>query len=304
MASASTTADSRPVLVLVDVSSVLVHLAFHSQIAYLKISKTMPEGCDVSRICDEPIFKERYARKVSDLLHVVLPRSVRALHGKNAAFEVVLAHDCLREDTWRRAAFPQYKENRATRSQAFDPRVFYMLNETVLPALAESSGTPYRSLSMPTAEADDIIAVVALAEHATGRRVMVVTSDTDYVQLPVDVVDAKGCGRKNALHLRHSVCARLGLDPESSDAPKQLLIHKAIEGDKADNIPSIYEGLRGVRRQPTLTLATDPSALATLLAGNAELASRMERNLDLIDMTRIPAELADKIRGMVQALSP
>lgn len=278
---------------LVDVSSMLVHLAFHSQVAYLRISKRMPEGCDVAAIIDEPVFRERYQRKVRDILLTDVPRIVRGRFGKAARARVVLAYDCMREATWRRAAFPAYKEQRAHKRQAFDTRVYAFLDEQVLPAVEEEAGVVYPKLRVDTAEADDIIATVALREHAS-QRVLVLSTDTDYAQLPVSVFDVRG---SKGTDVRGALCTKLGLDADSPDANKTLLACKVIDGDKADNIPCIYEGLGKVvcPRPKTMALATDAAALEAALSAHEVLRQRYERNMDLIDMTRIPQAIQSSI---------
>lgn len=120
--------------------------------------------------------------------HMVLNtlRSYRSRFGKKHG-ELVLCHDS--RDPWRRDIFPLYKANRIKQREASLAAVtgkegidwgdlLDSLNK-IRDELA--SFFPYMNLSVPRAEADDIIAVVC--EECHDAPVLIISSDKDFQQL-------------------------------------------------------------------------------------------------------------------------
>jgi 5'-3' exonuclease len=94
--------------------------------------------------------------------------------------EVIIA--CDNKKYWRRDVFPYYKAHRkkARESSGHDwGSIFEVLNK-IRDELKNHS--PYKVLDIDTAEADDVIAVLATKYSAT-EKVMILSSDKDFAQL-------------------------------------------------------------------------------------------------------------------------
>ena len=94
--------------------------------------------------------------------------------------EVIIA--CDNKKYWRRDVFPNYKSNRkkARQSSGHDwTSIFEVLNK-IRDELKNHS--PYKVLDVDTAEADDVIAVLA-TRYAASQKVMILSSDKDFAQL-------------------------------------------------------------------------------------------------------------------------
>lgn len=183
---------------------------------------------------------------------------------------VVALLDCPRQDIWRREVYRGYKGERSTPDD-FDRTVFPHVLGELLPNMGISS------IAVPTAEADDLMAILASwAVDAGCPSVVVVTGDSDLAQLTggaVQVVDAYG-----ACVLRRSGHA---------DA-RELLACKILAGDRSDGIPGVRARMG---KKTALKTYADP-ALMDALMQCPEAAAAHARNTVLVDLAHVP----DRIR--------
>ena len=94
--------------------------------------------------------------------------------------EIVIA--CDNKKYWRREIFPHYKAGRKKAREASGhdwSTIFDCLNK-IRDELKVNS--PYKVLDVDSAEADDIIAVLALKYSAT-QKIMILSSDKDFAKL-------------------------------------------------------------------------------------------------------------------------
>ena len=94
--------------------------------------------------------------------------------------EIVIA--CDNRNYWRRDLFPQYKASRKKNRDASGHdwgSIFEVLGK-IKQELKDSS--PYKVIDVDSAEADDIIAVLAMRQSAH-EKVMILSSDKDFAQL-------------------------------------------------------------------------------------------------------------------------
>ena len=75
----------------------------------------------------------------------------------------------------------------------------------------------------------------------------------------------------------------------------EILLKKILRGDESDNIPSIDKKIGKVTAE---TLARNPEALAAKLQ-NPQVKANFERNQVLIDMSKIPDYIVDRINTAV-----
>jgi 5'-3' exonuclease len=197
--------------------------------------------------------------------------------------EVIIA--CDNKKYWRRDVFPYYKAHRkkARESSGHDwGSIFEVLNK-IRDELKNHS--PYKVLDIDTAEADDVIAVLATKYSAT-EKVMILSSDKDFAQLQkFPNVEQYSPILKKAIK-----------EPLPNVQLKQLI----IRGDKGDGIPNILSKdetfIDGARQKPITEakiinwLNQDPTEFC-----NDEMLRNFKRNEMLIDLTQIPETLKQSI---------
>ncbi len=206
-------------------------------------------------------------------------KKFKASHGP----EVVIA--CDNKKYWRRDIFPYYKAHRkkARESSGHDwGSIFEVLNK-IRDELKNHS--PYKVLDVDTAEADDVIAVLA-TRFATQGKVMILSSDKDFAQLQ----------RFPNVEQYSPILKKAIKEPLPIVQLKQLI----IRGDKGDGIPNILSKdetfIDGTRQKPITEakiinwLNQDPSEFC-----NDEMLRNFKRNEMLIDLTQIPETLKQSI---------
>ena len=203
--------------------------------------------------------------------------------------EVVIA--CDNKKYWRRDVFPNYKSNRkkARQSSGHDwTSIFEVLNK-IRDELKNHS--PYKVLDVDTAEADDVIAVLA-TRYAASQKVMILSSDKDFAQL-----------QKFSNVEQYSPILKKNIkEPLPAAQLKQLI----IRGDKSDGIPNILSKddtfVEGVRQKPITEakiinwMNQSPEEFC-----NEDMLRNFRRNEMLIDLTKIPETLKTSILDTYEA---
>ena len=197
--------------------------------------------------------------------------------------DVIIA--CDNKKYWRREIFPYYKANRkkSRESSGHDwNSIFECLNK-IRDELREHS--PYKVIEVDTAEADDIIAVLAMRNSAT-EKIMILSSDKDFAQLQ----------KFPNVEQYSPILKKFIKEPLPSAQLKQLV----IRGDKSDGIPNILSKddvfIEGVRQKPITEakiinwMNQKPEEFCT-----EEMLRNYNRNEILIDLTRIPENLKQNI---------
>ena len=197
--------------------------------------------------------------------------------------EVVIA--CDNKKYWRRDIFPYYKAHRrkARESSGHDwASIFEVLNKIREELKAHS---PYKVIDVDTAEADDIIAVLAI-RHSGSSKVMILSSDKDFAQLQ----------RYPNVEQYSPILKKFIKEPLPMTQLKQLI----IRGDKGDGIPNILSAdgvfVEGGRQKPI----TEVKIITWLNQSpeefcNEDMLRNFKRNEMLIDLTKIPESLKQSI---------
>lgn len=228
---------------------------------------------------------------------------------------------------WRTEFYPHYKAARkaARQESDFDFKRFYPMYDDIRAELAEV--LPIKNLTVPGAEADDIMFILALT-HASHEPVVSVSSDMDGLQAQQINPKAKQyCPRKRKMITPAS---------ESYD-----LFEHIVRGDGGDGVPNIlspddwfvnpeYEGKRqapvletkiaewrnaggiagakewcaeltaeikaknDAQREKNEKLAAKGKPLGNLKP-EVDVLARFRQNRVLVDMRKIPVELAEAI---------
>lgn len=206
--------------------------------------------------------------------------------------EVIIA--CDNKHYWRREVFPNYKANRkkARDSSGHDwSSIFECLNK-VREELKEYS--PYKVIDVDGAEADDIIGVLA-CRYAAHEKVLIISSDKDFVQLQsFPNVEQYSPTLKKFI---------------KSDNPKSQLKELIITGDKGDGIPNILSSddclVEGIR-QKSITKNRLEEMMNKNLSVDAteEIKRNWNRNQILIDLSFIPEKVSTSVLSRYEEVKP
>lgn len=204
--------------------------------------------------------------------------------------DIVLALDS--EKQWRRTVAAYYKKKRQLDRVESDwdwDRLSGFLN----PAYQEvKEFLPYKTIQVNFAEGDDVIAVLTKHAVAQGRRVLVVSADSDGVHL-----------QKYAGVRQWSPTQKKWVLPKYG-SPRNDLRMKIIKGDKKDSIASIKS------RSDYVATRVEGERAPSIMAGELErwfemedptvdmtpeMAARYKENEILRDSDFIPKDVADSI---------
>jgi len=237
-------------------------------------------GIAVSAVAIEKSLSE-------DLIRHMILNTIRMYKTKFPNYgDVIIASDGA--NNWRRGAFPQYKANRRKNREesTFDwPKAFEIINK-VREEIKENF--PYRVIHIEGCEADDVIGTLVEQTQEFGQMedVMIISADGDFKQLQqYDNVKQFSPLLKKFVVDNHP---RLGLQ------------EKIIKGDTGDGIPNILSGddtfVEGLRQTP-VTKKKMVEILNGLESADTSLPwfRNYQRNQMLIDLTKTPNELKEKI---------
>jgi len=230
--------------------------------------------------------------KVNDesmLRHMIL-NSLRMYNKKfrNEYGQMILC--CDGANNWRREYFPQYKANRrkGREESDFDWAEAFRIMHKVKDEIKENF--PYKVIHIDGCEADDIIGTMVQHTQEFGQyeEVMIVSSDKDFLQLQqYDNVRQWSHMQKKEIK-----------DPH----PKVNLIDKILSGDAGDGVPNILSHddtfVNGDRQVP-LSKKKKLAIIEDITNGELLYAASWYRNYcrneTLIDLTKTPDELQEKI---------
>ena len=196
--------------------------------------------------------------------------------------EIIIACD---RNYWRRDYFPHYKAGRkkARAASGHDwSSIFESLNK-IREELKESS--PYKVMDVDGAEADDIIGTL-VQKYSASEKIMILSSDKDFAQLQ----------RYPNVEQFSPILKKYIKEPFPLVQLKQLI----IRGDKGDGIPNILSSddvfVVGGRQKPITEskiikwINQEPKEFC-----NEEMMRNFNRNELMIDLTKVPITLKEKI---------
>ena len=212
---------------------------------------------------------------------------------KNKYGEVIIC--CDNRKYWRKEVFEFYKASRKKSREKSKLDWHYIFDMLTKFKDEIKQNMPYKVIDVEGAEADDIIATLAESSNPNKEKVLVLSSDNDFLQLQM----FKNVTQYNPATKKFLV----------SESPVQDLKLKVIQGDKGDGIPNVLspgDTFVSGGRQKALTEAN----LALLLNTPHEdwsddVAKKgFERNRQLIDFRYIPKELKEKIINEYKTVKP
>ena len=200
--------------------------------------------------------------------------------------EMVIA--CDNKNYWRRKFFPYYKANRKKNIENSElnwKAIFDCLGK-LRAELKEHF--PFRVIDIETAEADDIIAVLC-REYSADEKILILSGDKDFIQLQQypNVKQYNPVLKKNISH------------PD----PIAYRNEHVMKGDAGDGIPNVLSPdncfVVGERQKPLTQKKIDKFLTGEPMP--AEVARNYMRNKQLIDLTMVPSDIAEKILESYQA---
>jgi len=189
---------------------------------------------------------------------------------------------CDGKHSWRREFFPQYKAMRKSGREASSVdwgEIFEMFNQLKREI---KENFPYRVIEVDTAEADDIIGTLSIRQREEGEKVLIVSSDKDFIQLQRE---------ENVFQYSPATKKFLnGVDPQ------EYLKEHILRGDKGDGIPNVLSGDNAIVDRIRQTPIRKKN-LELWMNGSLpkEHAQRHERNTELIDLRYTPWDIQNKI---------
>lgn len=197
--------------------------------------------------------------------------------------EVIIA--CDTKNYWRRDIFPHYKAGRkkARDASGHDWTAIFDCMSLIKQELKDYS--PYKVVEVETCEADDIIATLVQKYSAT-QKIMILSSDKDFAQLQ----------RYPNVEQYSPILKKFIKEPLPLLQLKQMI----IRGDKGDGVPNILSKddvfVTGGRQKPITEakiigwMNQEPKEFCT-----EEMFRNFSRNETLIDLSKIPDSLKEKI---------
>ena len=225
-------------------------------------------------------------RTSEDFIRHLVLNSVRNYRTKyKAKFgEIVVCTDNM--SSWRKDEYKYYKAHRKIKREKQDKEgmdwsaLFQTINKIILEI---DEFFPYKVVSVPHAEGDDVIAVLAALER---EKSIIISSDKDFTQL-----------QKYKNIKQFSPIQKKML---SVPDPYKYLKEHIIRGDKGDGIPNILSAddciVEGVRQKPIskkkveLWMKAKPEDFC-----KNGMTEKWERNRKLIDFDCIPSEIVKAI---------
>ncbi len=189
---------------------------------------------------------------------------------------------CDGKHSWRREFFPQYKAMRKSGREASSVdwgEIFQMFNQLKREI---KENFPYRVIEVDTAEADDIIGTLIIRQREEGEKVLIVSSDKDFIQLQRE---------ENVFQYSPATKKFLnGVDPQ------EYLKEHILRGDKGDGIPNVLSGDNAIVDRIRQTPIRKKN-LELWMNGSlpSEHTLRFERNTELIDLRYTPWDIQNKI---------
>ncbi len=179
--------------------------------------------------------------------------------------ENVIATFDLPGGTFRDDLYEEYKSHREAAPDDLYSQI------PIIKEMVEAFGIPiYEKEGF---EADDLVGTLSLQAKARGYEVVIVTGDTDTLQLvdeSVKVFTMRKSIKDTVVYGRDEVIAKYGF------APEQLIEYKGLAGDSSDNIP----GVKGIGAKTATALIQKYGNLEGVYAHLDETKGKMRENLE------------------------
>jgi len=200
--------------------------------------------------------------------------------------EVIIC--CDSKKYWRRDVFPFYKASRKKDREASGVDWTTMFNTLSVVRDELQEFFPYKTILIDGAEADDIIGTLVHKYHDKRDKILILSSDKDFMQLQV-YPNVKQYSPVHKKFIR------------TADAELYLKEH-IIKGDRGDGIPNVASPdaclVNGERQKPMRKKMIDQIANTNIETSGEisdEIRRNYARNRQLVDLSQSPESLQDRI---------
>lgn len=167
---------------------------------------------------------------------------------------------------WRRSIFPDYKGNRK------HDDLYQIFRNHIDDVKELISYFPCKIIEIPGAEADDVIYSLAKYFSENDEEVLVVSSDKDMVQL---------------LNLSDKIKVYSPITKEYRVKNENIILEKAIVGDRSDNIPGIPRvGIKTFEKA-----LTDKKLWESKIEPNIDIINKY---IQIIDLSKAPSFISNE----------
>ena len=200
--------------------------------------------------------------------------------------ELILCYDNKRY--WRRDYFPNYKCNRRKdrANSNLDWNLIFETLNTIRDEIVENF--PYKVIEVDGAEADDCIATICMHINQTPNeyeKVLILSSDKDFIQL-----------QKYLNVKQYSPILKKYVEGHNPDT---YIKEHILKGDTSDGIPNVLSPdntfVDGLRQKPLGKKKIDAWLNMNINDLHDEVKRNYQRNVKLIDLSKIPNELESEI---------
>ena len=194
--------------------------------------------------------------------------------------ELIICEDS--SNCWRKNFFPLYKAARK-KSHENDDKDWRSIYDTLTRIRDEVRETfPYKNMKVDNCEADDIIAVIT-KHYCVSEKIMIISGDKDFQQLQT----SDNVQQYSPIQKKMIVC----------EDPVRHLVEHVIAGDRSDGVPNILSDddvfMVESKRQKPCGKKKISSILEDI--NNWNTTRNWERNETLVDLSKIPVYIVDRI---------
>ena len=242
---------------------------------------------DFSQVCLSGILASGNKDFGEDLVRHMVLNSIRNFKSRFSNYgELVIC--CDDKNYWRKQMFPYYKANRKKSREASSLDWNMIFNTLSMIKEEVKENFPYVVLQVESAEADDLIATMVGRYGNNGDKIMIVSGDKDFAQLQ---------RYKNVSQYSPITKKMIKVDD-----PMEYLFEHVIRGDSGDGVPNILSRddvfVNGLRQKP-LQKKKVASMIDEMKRGitpfDGEVKRNYLRNIQLIDLTRIPDDIRQEV---------
>ena len=244
----------------------------------------------ISNIMAELNIAKEKKLKINLIRHMVLNTIISYVTKFKEDYGPDIVIACDSRKYWRKDVFPNYTANRkkAKQNSGLDWNLIF---DTINLLKSEiNDHLPYQLVEIEGAEADDVIACYVQWLKNENEKVLIISADHDFMQL-------------------HKFNNVYQWSPTKNDFvtckvdPKDKLFEHIIKGDKGDGVPNVLSDddtiVDGRRQKPIQTKKLNAWKIdPTSMPHDSAFITNFERNQTLIDLSKIPDDIKDKIQSV------
>lgn len=268
-------------IILIDTSYVCYYRFFATLNWFKLANKEIYENIESKEKYDwskDEIFMKTYKKMFYQSIEKLLKKKVLA------ESNLIFCCDPGNCNLWRKNIYDNYKGTR--QNVSLKHNLYPVFNKTldeIIPELI-SNNNDINLVKIQTIEADDIIASFC-KKYGGENDIIILSADDDFTQLlnkNVKIIDFR---KKKFREI-------------TKEESQKLLIEKIINGDKSDNISSIFS--KRCKKELKNKLINDENELLKYLSDNPDSKIQYEINKQLIDFDSIPSEIKSKINQEIE----